>query len=105
MNTLTTLVLASARTEVADFLETLMRVYIILIIAYILVSLVMTAGMRMPDNRVVDAIVRFLRDAVEPFLAIFRRVIPPLGPFDLSPIVAILLLQIGGGLVVELVRG
>ncbi|MCK9248764.1 MAG: YggT family protein [Solirubrobacteraceae bacterium] len=102
---MTIMPLATARGEIADFLQTLVTVYVILIIGHILVSLLLSAGMRLPDNRVVDAIVRFLREAVEPFLLIFRRVIPPLGPLDLSPIVAILLLQIGGGLVVDLVRG
>ncbi len=34
----------------------------------------------------------FLRDVCEPYLRIFRRVIPPLGMFDFSPIVAIFVL-------------
>ncbi len=40
----------------------------------------------------------FLRQVCEPYLLIFRRFIPPLGPLDLSPIVAILVLTIVGGL-------
>jgi YggT family protein len=50
-------------------------------------------------------VLTFLRDVTEPYLRIFRRFIPPLGPLDLSPIVAILVLQIGGGIIVELIRG
>jgi len=100
-----TIALASARTEVASFLEALLQVYTLVIIAYILLSLVQSAGMRIPYNAVTGAIFKFLNDAVEPYLAFFRRFIPPLGPFDLSPIVAILVLQIVGGLVVSLVRG
>jgi uncharacterized protein YggT (Ycf19 family) len=42
---------------------------------------------------------------VAPYLAIFRRFIPPLGPIDLSPIVGIFLLQIVGRIVVGLIRG
>jgi YggT family protein len=38
-------------------------------------------------------IVRLLDDITEPILAPFRRVIPPLGMFDLSPIIALLLIQ------------
>lgn len=101
----TTIALASARTEVASFLEALIQVYTLCIIAYILLSLVQSAGMRVPYNAVTSAIVKFFNDAVEPYLAFFRRFIPPLGPFDLSPIVAILVLQIVGGIVVSLVRG
>lgn len=100
-----TIALASARTEVADFLDALITVYVILIILHILVSLVQTAGMRIPYNVVTSAIFGFLNEVVEPYLAFFRRFVPPLGPFDLSPILAILLLTIGGGLVVQLVGG
>ncbi len=38
-------------------------------------------------------IVRFNRFYTEPFFAIFRRVIPPLGMLDISPIVAFLVLR------------
>lgn len=100
-----TLPLASARTEVASFLDALITVYVVLIILHILVSLVQTAGMRIPYNAVTGAIFRFLDEVVEPYLAFFRRFIPPLGPFDLSPIVGILLLTIGGGIIVNLVHG
>jgi YggT family protein len=98
-------VLADTRGQVGEFVEALVQVYTLLIIAYILVSLVQSAGMRIPYNRVTSAVIQFLNDAVEPYLGFFRRFIPPLGPFDLSPIVAILALQIVGGLVVSLVQG
>lgn len=100
-----TLPLASARTEVSSFLDALITVYVVLIILHILISLVQTAGMRIPYNAATGALFRFLDEVVEPYLAFFRRFIPPLGPFDLSPIVAILLLTIGGGIVVNLVHG
>jgi YggT family protein len=100
-----TVVLGSARIQVGDFLQALIDVYSILIIAYILVSLVQSAGVSIPYNRVLMGIIGFLNDAVEPYLAFFRRFIPPLGPFDVSPIVGIVALQIIGGLVVTLVKG
>jgi YggT family protein len=96
---------ATARDQVASFLEALIQVYMILIIAYILFSLVQSAGVRVPYNRVTSTTQTFLRDAVEPYLALFRRFIPPLGMFDLSAIVGILALQIVGQIVVSLVRG
>ncbi|EHN10461.1 Cell division protein YlmG/Ycf19 (putative) YggT family [Patulibacter medicamentivorans] len=98
-------VLASTRTQIADFLSALLTVYVILIIAYILLSLVQSAGLRIPYNTVTNGIQTFLRDAVEPYLGLFRRILPPLGPFDLSPIVGILVLEIVGQLVVNLVAG
>jgi uncharacterized protein YggT (Ycf19 family) len=51
------------------------------------------------------AILDFLRQVCEPYLGIFRRFIPPIGPLDLSPIVGILVLTIGGGLIVRLIAG
>jgi uncharacterized protein YggT (Ycf19 family) len=96
---------ASARVEVADFLAALIQVYLILIIAYILTQLFFGFGGRVPYNRAFTAVVGFLEQVVQPYLAIFRRFIPPLGPIDLSPIVGIILLQLVGGLVVSLVRG
>ncbi|MBI1952610.1 MAG: YggT family protein [Candidatus Omnitrophica bacterium] len=40
-----------------------------------------------------NPIVVFLGRTTEPFLALFRRVIPPIGMIDLSPVVALLVLQ------------
>lgn len=100
-----TVALASARTQIADFLSALLMVYTVMVFAYILLSLVQTAGVRIPYNRATSAAIGFLNDAVEPFLAFFRRFIPPLGPLDLSPLVGIIVLQVVGGLVVRIVEG
>ena len=35
---------------------------------------------------------RFLYDVCDPYLRIFRRFLPPLGPLDLSPMVAMIVL-------------
>ncbi|HEY4746936.1 MAG TPA: YggT family protein [Steroidobacteraceae bacterium] len=89
-----TLVLASARTQIADFLSTLIYVYTLLIIVYIVIQLLFSVGLRPPYSRTMDTILGFLRDICEPFLRIFRRVIPAFGGFDFSPILAIFTLQI-----------
>ena len=99
------LVLASAREQAADFVAALVLVYTLLILAYILSQLYFTFGGRVPYARWSSAVLGFLRDVTEPYLAIFRRFIPPIGPLDISPIVAILLLQIVGGLIASLIRG
>jgi uncharacterized protein YggT (Ycf19 family) len=98
-------VLATARGDVADFVSAVILVYTIIIFVYILSNLVFVFGGRMPYSRWSDAVLSFLRDVCEPYLRIFRRVIPQFGPFDFSPIIAIILLQIVGGLVVGLIRG
>lgn len=65
--------------------DTLLTLYTWLVILRVLVSWVS------PDP--FNPIVLFLGRMTEPFLALFRRVIPPLGPIDLSPIVALLVLR------------
>ena len=59
----------------------------------------------MPYARWSSALLGFLRDVCEPYLSVFRRFIPPIGPLDLSPIVAIVVLNIVGGIIVRLIAG
>jgi YggT family protein len=99
-------IVADARTDIADFLQALIRVYIIIILVYIVLNLLFAFGVRPPYSRALDAVLGFLRDVSEPYLSIFRRFIPPLGPIDISPIVAILVLQIVGlRILVPAIRG
>jgi YggT family protein len=97
----TALLLASVRTQIADYLSTLITVYTILIVIYILTNLLFSFGLRPPYTRAGDAILTFLRDVCEPFLRLFRRFVPQLGPIDLSPVVAILVLELFNGLIVQ----
>jgi uncharacterized protein YggT (Ycf19 family) len=99
------LVLASTRSQIADYVETLVFVYTILILLYILSTLFFSFGGRVPYNRALSAVLEFLRQTCEPYLGLFRRFIPPLGPIDLSPMVAILVLYLVGGIVAGLIRG
>ncbi len=91
--------LADARSEIADFVAALITVYTLIILAYIVINLIFAFGARPGYYRWLDAVLTFLRDVSEPYLRIFRRFIPPLGPLDLSPIVAILVLRIVGAIV------
>jgi uncharacterized protein YggT (Ycf19 family) len=99
------LVLATARESIAGFLQALLWVYLIIIFAYIITSLIFAFGGRIPYSRWSSAVLGFLRDVTEPYLGLFRRFIPPIGPIDVSPIVAILVLQIVGGIIINLIRG
>lgn len=95
------LVLATTRTEIAGFLSTLIYVYTLLIILYIVINLLFSVGVRPPYSRSIDAVLGFLRDICEPFLRIFRRLIPSFGGLDFSPILAIVTLQIVNSVVVN----
>jgi YggT family protein len=80
--------------EVIGFLHALIFVSTLIIIASIIVSWVFSFGVRVPYNRALNAVFDFLRDVTNPYLRIFRRLGLQIGPIDLSPIVAILALQI-----------
>jgi YggT family protein len=99
------LLLATVRTSIASYLNALFEVYILLIFVYILLNLMFSLGVRPPYSRWTDAILNFLRDVCEPYLRLFRRFIPPLGMFDLSPMIAIFVLVIVDRLVVSAING
>jgi YggT family protein len=100
------LVFASARTQIAGFLEAVIYVYTLLIILYIVIQLLFAVGLRPPYSRTTDAVLGFLRDICEPFLRVFRRLIPSFGGIDFSPILAIVTLQIVNRIVVgSLIHG
>lgn len=98
------LALANVRGTIADFVLALVWVYTLVIFAYILTNLAFTAGLRIPYSRTSSAILGFLRDVCEPYLRIFRRILPSFGGLDFSPIVGIILLQVVGNLIASAVR-
>jgi uncharacterized protein YggT (Ycf19 family) len=79
--------LADVASTAKALIDTFLLVYLLLVFVYVLLSWV-----RLPYNVWVRRVSEFLRDVCEPFLRIFRRILPPLGPVDLSPVVAILAL-------------
>jgi YggT family protein len=100
------LVLASARTSIAGFLSALIYVYTLIIIIYIVVQLLFAAGIRLPYSRTSDAVLGFLRDVCDPYLRLFRRILPSVGAFDFSPMLAIITLWIVNIVVVgDLIHG
>jgi YggT family protein len=80
-------VLADTRSSIGRFLVVFIWVYALLLLAYVL-----TSWIRMPYSPWLNRAQRFLYDVCDPYLRIFRRFIPPIGPLDLSPMVAIIVL-------------
>jgi YggT family protein len=80
-------VLADTADSVQRFFDVFVAVYILLLFAYIL-----TSWIRLPYSPWLNRIQRFLYDVCDPYLRIFRRFIPPLGPLDLSPMVGVIVL-------------
>jgi uncharacterized protein YggT (Ycf19 family) len=93
------------RTEVAAYLNALLLVYSIIIVVHVLAQMIFSLGGRVPYSRWSDAILGFLRDVSEPYLGLFRRFLPMLGPVDISPIVGLLVLYLVGGLLVRAIHG
>jgi YggT family protein len=101
---MTFLPLAIDRADIADYVDALFTVFIILI----LISIVLSWIPRLPYNRVLHAVVTFVHDVTQPYLRIFRRFLPPIGgggfALDLSPIIALIVLFVVQGIVVGLIR-
>ena len=97
--------LAITRGDIADYVETLGIVYLVLIFIRIILSWIP----RMPYNRYLAAFLQFVTDVTDPYLNIFRRFIPMvrLGPggLDLSPIVATIVLIIVTDIVAGAIGG
>jgi uncharacterized protein YggT (Ycf19 family) len=92
----TVLVLASTASSVQRFVSVFFQVYILLILAYVL-----TSWIRLPYA--LHRVQRFLDDVCEPYIRLFRRVLPSIGPIDLSPIVAIVTLYVAQTILVRLI--
>lgn len=101
----TVVVLATARHDIARYLNALFTVYLVCIFAYVVLNIAFSSGVRMPYWRWLHVAYGFLRDVVEPYLRIFRRVLPMLGPLDLSPMVATFVLIFVWRIVVGAVDG
>jgi len=98
-------ILATVRDDIARYVDALFTVYLILIFAYVVISIMYSVGIRPPYSRWWNAVVEFLRQVVEPYLRLFRRFLPMLGPLDLSPMVATFVLIVVWRIVVSLIQG
>ena len=78
------LVLADAISSIEKFVHVFIYVYVLLIFAYII-----TSWVKLPYSTWLNRIQRFLYDVCEPYLRLFRRILPPMGPLDISPIIAV----------------
>ena len=77
--------------DVASFVNLIVYALSIAIIGRALMSW-FDPGMRSPVGRI-------LHDITEPIIAPIRQVVPSLGMFDISPIIALLLLRLIGTLI------
>ncbi|HEX6701621.1 MAG TPA: YggT family protein [Gaiellaceae bacterium] len=80
-------VLFDTVSSIQSFVDVFIYVYVLVIFAFIL-----TSWIRLPYSPWLNRIQRFLYDVCDPYLRLFRRVVPSLGPLDLSPVLAVIVL-------------
>ena len=99
------LIAAIDRVDVADYVGTLITVYVVLIFIRILMSYFRS----IPYYRALDIFLRFVTEVTDPWLNLFRRFIPPvrLGPaaLDLTPMIAVFVLVLIGRVATSAIAG
>jgi YggT family protein len=79
------MVLLDTVTSVEHFLDVLVSVYTLAIFLYVITSWIQLPYSLRPAQR-------FLDEVCEPYIRLWRRILPTAGPIDLSPIVAVIAL-------------
>ena len=85
----TWVLLADTIDRIESFVDVFIGVYTLLILLFIISSWI-----RLPYSPWLNRIQRFLYDVCDPYLRVFRRFVPPIGPLDLSPMIAVLVLVV-----------
>jgi YggT family protein len=102
------LIAAIDRFDIANYVDKLFFVYMVLIFVRIVLSWVQQYR-PLPYNLTLRAVTGFIEDSVDPYLNFFRRFIPPLGggglAIDLSPVIGLIVLLIANNIVVNLIQG
>jgi YggT family protein len=95
------LLAAVTRNDVAQYVDTLFLIYMILIFIRVLMSWFT----QIPYNRYLMAVLDFVKETTDPYLNLFRKFVPMVrigpGALDLSPIVAIIVLMVVRTIVVS----
>jgi uncharacterized protein YggT (Ycf19 family) len=79
------MVLLDTLTAVEHFLDVFVSVYTLAIFLYVITSWIQLPHSLRPAQR-------FLDEVCEPYIRLWRRILPTAGPIDLSPIVAVIAL-------------
>ncbi|MGH3111362.1 MAG: YggT family protein [Gaiellaceae bacterium] len=90
-------VLLDAASSLQAFVSVFAGIYVLLILVWVVLSWV-----RLPYSRTTAAVQEFLDDVVRPYVRLFRF-LPTLGPLDLSPMVAVVVLLVAAGLVNQVI--
>ena len=104
-----TVPVAIDRNDVAQYVDSLFLVFIILVIASVVISWYTTFRGSVPYNRPLRAVTGFIDETTTPYLNVFRRFLPPVGgggmSLDLSPMIGLIVLFVLRAVVVGLING
>ena len=99
------MIAAITRADVADYVSTLITIYVVLVFIRILMSYFRN----IPYYRALDVFLRFVTEVTDPWLNLFRRLIPPMrmggAALDLTPMIATFALIILGRVITSLIAG
>jgi YggT family protein len=96
---------AISRVDLANYVEALFLVYLILIF----INILMTWIPRIPRSSTLRPLLDFITETTNPYLNIFRRLMNPIGgpgglAIDLSPIIAVVVLIIAERIIVNAIN-
>ena len=89
--------LADAITDAQNFVRAFAGVYTLILFLFIV-----TSWLRLPYSPALNRFQRFLYDVSEPYLRLFRRFLPSLGPLDLSPTIGLIVLWVIAEVVISI---
>jgi YggT family protein len=87
-----------------DYLQTFVATFTWLYIA-IIIAWMLSTWVRLPYNIWINRIRTFLDETASPFVGVFRRFVPRIGMLDLSPLVALIVLQVGARIIASILDG
>ena len=88
---------------IANVVNTMFQIFYILIFVDIMASWLVALKVKLPDFAY--QILAAVHTIVTPILAPFRRVIPSIGGLDITPIIALFVLQFAQRFIVSALRG
>jgi YggT family protein len=81
--------LGDAISSLETFINVFLGLYGLVILVYII-----TSWLRLPYSPTLNRIQRFLYDVCEPYIRLFRRLLPAAGGLDFSPMLALIALGV-----------
>jgi len=80
-----------------EFVCLAFQIYFYILLARVIFSFLEAFRVQIPDA--LRPVIKIVYDVTEPFLAPFRKIIPPAGMFDVSFLIAVILLQVAASII------